>query len=188
LRSLQALCNTPLAWCLASQKCAVWRRAKWNKRSAAYSFLRLGTIAGRLLFAALVVRIVAQRRLLRIFLVPGLIVFSCVYFFAARHSLVLRKGGVFLAALLLNGPFSLWGNYLPRVCPTHLRGTGESFAFNIGARVIGASAAVLTTQLANVMPGAGAAARLAFSAGTVAVLAYLLSLIGSFWLREPEGA
>jgi hypothetical protein len=68
-----------------------------------------------------------------------------------------------------------------------LRGTGESFALNIGARVIGASAAVLTTQLANVMPGAGAAARLAYSAGTVAVLAYLLSLIGSFWLREPEG-
>jgi len=69
-----------------------------------------------------------------------------------------------------------------------MRGTGESFALNIGARVIGASAAVLTTQLANVIPGAGAAARLAYSAGTVAVLAYLLSLIGSFWLREPEGA
>jgi hypothetical protein len=40
-----------------------------------------------------------------------------------------------------------------------LRGTGESFAINIGARVIGASGVLLTTQLANVMPGAGAAAR-----------------------------
>jgi type IV secretory pathway TrbL component len=86
----------------------------------------------------------------------------------------------------LNGPFSLWGNYLPRMYPTRLRGTGESFAINIGARVIGASAAMLTTQLANVMPGAGAAARLAYSAGTVAVLAYTMSLIGSHWLREPE--
>ena len=150
-------------------------------------FQELGTIAGRLLFAVLVGWIAVQRRLLRVFLVPGLIVFSCVYFFAATHSLVLLKCGVFLAALLLNGPFSLWGNYLPRVYPTHLRGTGESFALNIGARVIGASAAILTTQLANVMPGAGAAARLAYSAGTVAVLAYLLSLVGSFWLREPEG-
>jgi cyanate permease len=149
-------------------------------------FQELGTIAGRLLFAVLVVRIVAQRRLLRIFLVPGLIVFCGVYFFAATHSLVLLMGGVFLAALLLNGPFSLWGNYLPRVYPTHLRGTGESFALNIGARVIGALAAILTTQLANVMTGAGVAARLAYSAGTVAVLAYSLSLIGSFWLREPE--
>lgn len=149
-------------------------------------FQELGTIAGRLLFAVLVGWIAVQRRLLRIFLVPGLIVFCFVYFFAATHSLVLLKCGIFLAALLLNGPLSLWGNYLPRVYPTHLRGTGESFALNIGARVIGASAAVVTTQLANVMPGAGTAARLAYSAGTVAVLAYVVCLTGSFWLREPE--
>jgi sugar phosphate permease len=149
-------------------------------------FQEIGTIAGRLLFAFLVVRIATERRLLRIFLIPGLIVFSCVYFFAATHRLVLVKYGILLAGLLMNGPFSLWGNYLPRMYPTFLRGTGESFAINIGARVIGASGVLLTTQLANIMPGGGAAARLAYSAGTVAVLAYLLSLIASFWLREPE--
>jgi hypothetical protein len=70
--------------------------------------------------------------------------------------------------------------------PTYLRGTGESFAINIGGRVIGASGVLLTTQLANIMPGAGPAARLAYSAGTLAAFAYSLSLIGSFWLREPE--
>jgi hypothetical protein len=47
---------------------------------------------------------------------------------------------------------------------------------------------LLTTQLTNIEPGASAAARLACSAGTLAVLAYSLSLIGSFWLSEPEGA
>lgn len=151
-------------------------------------FQEIGTIAGRLLFAFLVVRIATQRRLLRIFLVPGLIVFSCVYFFAATHSLVLLKYGILLAGLLMNGPFSLWGNYLPRMYPTHLRGTGESFAINIGARVIGASGVLLTTQLASIMPGPSATARLAYSAGTLAVLAYSLSLIASFWLREPEHA
>jgi MFS family permease len=150
-------------------------------------FQELGTIVGRLLFAFLVVRIATQQRLLRVFLVPGLIVFACLYFFAATRSLVLVKYGIFLAGLLLNGPFSLWGNYLPRMYPTHLRGTGESFAINIGARVIGASGVLFTTQLANVMPGAGAAARLAYSAGTLAVLAYTGSLIGSCWLREPKG-
>jgi MFS family permease len=150
-------------------------------------FQELGTIVGRLLFAFLVVRIATQRRLLRVFLVPGLIVFACLYFFAATHSLVLVKYGIFLAGLLLNGPFSLWGNYLPRMYPTYLRGTGESFAINIGARVIGASGVFFTTQLANVMPVGGAAARLAYSAGTLAVLAFSGSLIGSFWLREPEG-
>ncbi len=61
-----------------------------------------------------------------------IIVFSCMYFFAATHSLRLLECGILLAGLLLNGPFSLWGNYLPRMYPTHLRGTGESFAINIG--------------------------------------------------------
>ena len=116
-----------------------------------------------------------------------MIVFSYLYFFAATHSLVLVKSGIFLAGLLLNGPFSFWGNYLPRMYPTHLRGTGESFAINIGARVIGASGVLLTTQLTNIMPGASATARLAYSSGALAVLAYTGSLIGSFWLREPEG-
>ncbi len=125
-----------------------------------------------------------------IVLVPGLFVFAFLYFFAATHSLVLVKYGIFLAGILLNGPFSLWGNYLPRmprIYPTHLRGTGDSFAINMGARVIGASGVLFTTQLANVMPGAGAAARLAYSTGTLAVLAFSGSLLGSFWLREPEG-
>jgi MFS family permease len=148
----------------------------------------LGTLAGRLLFAVLVARIATQRLFLRIFLVPGLLAFSWVYFFAATHSLVLLKYGIFVAAVLMNGPFSLLWNYLPRVYPTHLRGTGESFATNIGGRVFGTSAAVLTTQLTNVMPGAGASARLAYSAATVAVLAYSTSLLASFWFREPESS
>lgn len=155
--------------------------------SAVQLFQELGTIAGRLLFTFLVVRIAGQRRLLRIFLVPGLVVFSWVYFFAATYSLKLLECGILLAGLLLNGPFSFWGNYLPRMYPTHLRGTAESFAINIGARVIGASSVLLTTQLSNSMPGSGTFARLAYSAGCVAVLSYAMSLIGSFWLSEPVG-
>jgi len=156
--------------------------------SSVQMFQELGTIAGRLLFVFLVVRIASQRRLLRIVLIPGLAVFAWVYFFAATHSLTLLKLGIFLAGLFLNAAFSLWGNYLPRVYPIHLRGTGESFTLNIGARMLGSTAALVTTQLANVMPGEGPAARLAYSAGTVAVLAYTTSLVGSFWLREPEQA
>jgi MFS family permease len=151
-------------------------------------FQEIGTIAGRLRFAFLVVRIAAQRRLLRVFQIPGLVVFTCVYFYAVTRSLLLLECGILLAGLLMNGPFSLWGNYLPRVYPTHLRGIGESFAINIGGRVIGASGVLLTTQLTNIMPGASATARLAYSAGALAVLAYSLSLIGSFWLREPQHA
>ena len=159
-----------------------------QKVTSVQLFQELGTIGGRLLFAFLVIRIATQRRLLRMILIPGLAVFAWVYFFAATHSLTLLKAGIFLAGLFLNAAFSLWGNYLPRVYPTHLRGTGESFALNIGGRLLGPTAALVTTQLANVMPGVGAAARLAYSAGTVAVLAFASSLIGSFWLREPDSA
>jgi len=116
------------------------------------------------------------------------IVFAWAYFFAATHSLVLLKYGVFLAAVCMNGSFSFLWNYLPWVYPTHLRGTGESFAANFGGRVFGASAAQLTTQLSNIIPATGAATRMAYAAGSVAVLAYTTSLIGSFWLPEPEGA
>ncbi len=155
--------------------------------SSVQLFQELGTIAGRFLLALIVVRIAAQQQLLRILLVPGLVVFAWAYFFAAVHSLALLKIGIFLAGLFVNAAFSFWGNYLPRMYPTHLRGTGESFSLNIGARCLGPVAAIMTTQLVNLMPGSGPAARLAYSAGTVAVLAFSGSLIGSFWLREPEG-
>jgi len=116
---------------------------------------------------------------------PGLLVFSFVYFFAATHSLVLVKCGMFLAALFMNACVSFWWNYLPHVYPTHLRGTGESFAANVGGRVVGTSAALLTTQLVNVMPGLNASARLAYAAASVAVLVYSIALAASFWVREP---
>jgi hypothetical protein len=45
----------------------------------------------------------------------------------------------------------------------------------------------MTTTLSNVMPGAGHAAQLAHSAGTVAILFLVLGLIGIYWLPEPAG-
>ena len=147
----------------------------------------VGTLAGRVLFAWLVVRIVSQRRLLRMFLVPGALAFAWVYFYAATESLVLLQYGIFVAALCMNGPLSFWWNYWPRVYPLHLRGTGEGFGHNVGGRMLGTFAAVLTTQLARVMPGTGAAQRLAYAAATVAVGVYTVALIGSMWLPEPAG-
>jgi hypothetical protein len=67
-----------------------------------------------------------------------------------------------------------------------LRGTGESFAANVGGRMIGTSAALLTTQLAAMMPGATPAVHLAYAAAGVAFLAYAVGLIASFVLPEPE--
>jgi MFS family permease len=151
-------------------------------------FQELGGLTGRILFALLVVRIVSQRRRLRLLLGPAVLAFSWLYFFAATRSLALVHVGIFLATMLFNGLHSFWGNYLPRIYPTRLRGTGESFAANIGGRVVGVSAALIATTLSNVMPGGGPAARLAYSAGAVSLFVLLAGLVGSLSLQEPEGA
>jgi MFS family permease len=146
----------------------------------------VGGLAGRFFLAFLAVYVVSRRKLLRIFQVPGLILVPLVFLFAATTNLSMLKWGIFFAGFFTVAQFSFWGNYLPRVYPTHLRGTGESFSANVGGRMIGTSAALVTTQLSNVMPGVTPAAHLAFAAATVALLAYALGLIASFWLPEPK--
>src|SRR5204863_1467540 len=116
--------------------------------------------------------IVSRQKLLRVFQIPGLIVMPVVFAWCATTSLEYLNVGIFVAGFLTVAQFSFWGNYLPRVFPLHLRGTGESFAANIGGRMIGTSAALLTTQLANVMPGIAPSTKLAYSAAAVAFLVY----------------
>ncbi len=145
----------------------------------------MGGLSGRLLLAFLAVRILSRRGLIRVFQVPGLILIPLVFLYPAHNDLSLLKWGIFTAGLLTVAQFSFWGNYLPRVYPTHLRGTGESFAANVGGRMIGTSAALLTTQLTNVMPGASPAAQLANAAAVVVTLVYAVGFAASFWLPEP---
>jgi MFS family permease len=146
----------------------------------------VGGLAGRILLAFLAVRIISRRRLLRVFQIPALILIPLVFLYPAVTDLEMLKAGIFVAGLLTIGQFSFWGNYLPRVYPTHLRGTGESFAANVGGRMIGTSAALLTTQFANLMPGAAASTKLAYGAAAVALLVIAIALVASYWLPEPE--
>ena len=150
-------------------------------------FQEIGGTTGRILFAVFVVHIASQRRRALLFFLPSLIAFPFLYFYAATRTLALVHLGIFLATMLFNGLHSFWGNYLPRVYPTRLRGTGESFAANIGGRALGVSAALMTTTLSNVMPGTGHAAQLAHAAGTVAILFLVMGVIGTYWLPEPAG-
>ena len=154
--------------------------------SLVQSYQEFGGLTGRFLLAFLAVRIAGRRRLLRIFQVPGLILVPLVFAFPAVQDLELLKWGVFLTGILVVGQLSFWGNYLPRVYPTYLRGTGESFAANIGGRMIGTSAALLTTQLANIMPGAGPSTKLAYAATSVALFVFVLGFASSFALPEPQ--
>jgi MFS family permease len=172
----------------------------------------VGGLLGRFVLAALVTVIVSRQALLRIFLVPGLILMPLIFLGFARgaettfftmdiswipgfHDLSISMLGlaIFAAGFFTVAQFSFWGNYLPRVYPLHLRGTGESFAANIGGRMIGTSFAAVTqigsglAILETVVPkGSSSAQKVAYVAAAVATLLYLVNLILSFFLPEPE--
>jgi hypothetical protein len=162
------------------------RPAQQQVVSAVQTFQEVGGLVGRFALAFLAVRIVSRRRLLRLFQWPGLVIVPLVFLVPARYDLEWLKWGVFIAGLLTVAQFSFWGNYLPRVYPTHLRATGESFAANVGGRMIGTSAALLTTTLAGIMPGNSPPAKLALAAAAVALLAYGIGALASFALPEPK--
>ncbi len=111
-----------------------------------------GGLAGRIALALLAVWIVSRRALLRVFIIPGLFIVPYVFYGPATHSLEMFRYGMFLAGFCTVAQLSFWGNYLPRVYPVHLRGTGEGFAANVGGRMLGTSAAYVTTHLQASMP------------------------------------
>jgi MFS family permease len=152
--------------------------------SAVQSFQEFGGLLGRVLLAVLAVRIVSRRALLWVFQIPGLIVVPIVFFHAADASLAWAKWGIFLAGLFTVAQFSFWGNYLPRMYPTYLRGTGESFAANVGGRMIGTFAAWVTPQLATTFSGPPGR-QLAYAAALVGLLVYIGGVVASFRLPEP---
>jgi MFS family permease len=153
-------------------------------------FQETGGLAGRILLAYLAVIIVGRRSLLRVFLIPGLILIPLVFLFPAAGQLEANnvewlKAGIFITGLFTVAQFSFWGNYLPRVYPVHLRGTGESFAANVGGRMIGTSGSLLTAGLVRFMPDS-IIPKLAYGAAAVAFLCYLIANIFCFWLPEPK--
>lgn len=142
-------------------------------------FQEIGGIVGRVILATLAIVIVGRRMLLWTFQIPALLIIPAVFFFPARDNIDLLAWGIFISGALTIGQFSFWGNYLPRVYPMHLRGTGESFAANIGGRVIGTSAVIVTYAI---LPLTGS---IAVAAGIVALFACVLGVILTFWLPEP---
>ena len=145
----------------------------------------IGGLAGRLLLAYLAVLAITRQRLIRLFQLPGLVVMPIVFGLIATSSLTWLYPAIFVAGMLTVAQFSFWGNYLPRVYPLHLRGTGESFAANIGGRLIGTSFAWLTATLATTSDRAYAPTKVALVAAGVGFSVYLVGFIASFWLPEP---
>lgn len=159
--------------------------ARQQTVNAVQGFQEMGGLVGRVALAFLAIRILSRRKLLRVFQVPGLIIVPLVFFWPAVTSLEWLKWGAALAGFFTVAQFSFWGNYLPRMYPTYLRGTGESFAANVGGRMLGTSAAYVTTSLSNTMTGATPATKLAYAASAVALFVYLCGFLLSFKLPEP---
>jgi hypothetical protein len=153
----------------------------------------------------LVVQVASRRNLLRIVLIPGLIIVPLVFWGYSRgHDIVFFSQdvnipgihtisitmlgiGILLAGFFTVAQFSFWGNYLPHAYPMHVRGTGESFAANIGGRMMGTPFGALTQWLA-VLPffaPQSAPANTAIVAAGVALALYLLNLLLVFILPEP---
>ena len=150
-------------------------------------FQEIGGLAGRVALAWLAVVVVSRRTLVRMFQIPGLILMPITFAWAARTDLQILYPLIFLAGFFTVAQFSFWGNYLPRVYPVHLRGTGESFAANIGGRLVGTSFAWVTATLAVTADRAYAPTKVALVAAAIGFGVYLVGLIASAWLPEPKG-
>jgi MFS family permease len=165
----------------------------------------VGGLVGRFLLALLAVHIVSRRALLRVFLVPGLVILPLVFYFfltvenvefftlnldalyLGHFPLTTVSLGVFLVGLFTVAQFSFWGNYLPRVFPVHLRGTGESFAANVGGRAVGVGFWGVTNFLAlEVFSPGGSPQSFTHAAAVVGLCVFAVGLLLSFFLPEPK--
>jgi hypothetical protein len=116
-----------------------------------------------------------------------LLAFPVTYFVLYHQGAMALQWGIFVCGLLVVGQFSYFGEYLPKVFPLHLRGTGGSFATNVGGRMIGTSAAFLTSNIvAPRMGGANTFDQVAAAAGIVATAVFVIALIVTFLLPEPK--
>ena len=162
------------------------KKAAQSRGATVQFWQELGGLTGRILLALLVVYL-AGRFLLWLFIVPGLVVFPVTYYVFFPNQPDLFVVGIFLCGLCTVAQFSFFGEYLPKAFPVHLRGTGGSFALNVGGRMLGTSAAFLTTNLvAPAMAGATQFEKVAAAAAVVGGGAYLLALLLSFFLPDVK--
>jgi hypothetical protein len=123
---------------------------------------------------------------LRAFLVPAIVVIPFSFLYGSTSGVTALKIASFTGTLLLTAQFSFLGNYLPRLFPTSLRGSGESVAINFGGRVLGTSAAFVTPQLASLLDGPDPTVQLARAMAIVGAVVLVAGLAATHWMSEPS--
>ena len=176
-----------------------------QKIAAEYTKVQeIGGLVGRCLMAVVLSAAIAWGWKLRLLQIPGLILTPLVFWYFLRVPnrvffeipldwaylgtlpVTTMSLGMFLVGLVTVGQLSFWGNYLPHVFPVHLRGTGESFAANIGGRMIGTSAAAITALFASRLPYDSAPLNSSSAAAIVGTVIGFVGIAVSFLLPEPR--
>jgi MFS family permease len=203
-KKAEAVPDAPDAEVTKKKRMAARKQVEQKTASNYTKVQEVGGLIGRFLLAVLALRIVSRKALLWVFQIPGLLIMPVVFYlflqvpnqtfatidlksiFLDELPITTMSLGVMICGLLTVAQFSFWGNYLPRVYPLHLRGTGESFAANIGGRMLGTSFALVTTTIAGSLPQTlDSPTRFAYTAAGVSAFVYLVGFITSFWLPEP---
>jgi MFS family permease len=151
------------------------------------SYQESGGLLGRILLALLLVTAISHQALLRLFVLPGLVLFPITYWILYHLSGPAMEWGIFFCGFMVVAQFSYFGEYLPKVFPLHLRGTGGSFATNVGGRMLGTSAAFLTTNIiAPMIGGKSTFDSVAIAAGLVGTAVFAIAFVATFLLPEPK--
>lgn len=145
----------------------------------------LGGLTGRILFAILLLY-VASRVLIRIFLLPGVVLFPVAYLVLYQGDYAVFALAIFFCGLVTVAQFSYVSEYLPKVFPVHLRGTGSAFATNVGGRMLGTMAATLNTELLAPQFSGSNPHNVAKAAAIIGALVYTMALGLSFLLPTPK--
>jgi hypothetical protein len=140
-----------------------------------------GGLIGRIVLAILLIVGLGRHLILRLLQIPGLIILPLVYFMFYHQGASSFVWGIAIIGFLTMAQFSYLGEILPRLFPMHLRGTGGSFATNVGGRMIGTSAAFLTPKLAAMFTGS-TYDQVAKAAGWMGLVIVIIGIIAGFFL------
>lgn len=145
----------------------------------------LGGLSGRIIFALLLTT-VPSRLLLRLFLLPGVVLFPLTYLVLVKGDYNVFALAIFFCGLLTVAQMSYMSEYLPKVFPVHLRGTGGGFATNVGARMIGTMAATFNTEVLSTFFTGPNPIKVATAAAIIGGAAFAVALALSFLLPSPR--
>lgn len=157
-----------------------------HRRGNIQRWQEIGGLTGRIIFAVLLVVIVSHRVLLRIFLIPGVILLPLTYFYFYSGDYAIFATCIFFCGMMIVAQLSYMSEYLPKGFPMHLRGTGGSFALNVGGRMLGTMAATLNTEFLSTFFEGDNATKVATAAGVIGGSVFALALVMSFLLPSPR--